>query len=113
MTVKGTHISMVRGDTEVFRVKRQTKDGQLIPLSVGDTIYFTVKEKIGVTIKVLQKVVTVFDNGTAIIHLDPIDTKSLKFKDYSYDIQLTYASGAVTTIIPHAILTIEAEVTDE
>lgn len=116
MKVKGTTISMVRGDSESFTVRRVKKIDEeeiLIPFVPGDIVYFTVKERIGRPVKALQKVTTQFEDGTAIVRIDPLDTKAMKFKEYHYDIQLTHASGAVTTLVSDSIFEIEGEVTDE
>jgi hypothetical protein len=111
MKVDGTNMSMIRGDSETITVTCYDTDGIQISLVSGDTIYFTVKESEYETTKILQKVITTFTDGKAIIILDPADTKSIKFKTYKYDIQLTNEDGTVTTIIPVSNFVIKAEVT--
>lgn len=105
MTVNGTKLAMVRGDSESITV-------QCTPsFSTGDTIYFTVRQTVEDPI-VLQKIVTEFDNdGKAVIIISPSDTESLDFDDYVYDIQLTKADGTVTTLIEPDRFRIKEEVT--
>jgi hypothetical protein len=111
MTITGTNISMVRGDSESLTVRLFDNDGDQVDIVFGDTVYFTVREALGDTVTILQKVITGFLNGEAIIEINPVDTDSLFFKTYVYDIQWTRADGQVKTIVPASNFTILAEVT--
>jgi len=112
MTIVGTNISMVRGDTESLTVKISDESGTQIDFVSGDTVYFTVREAIGDTATILQKVITSFNlEGEAIVQIDPDDTDDLFFKTYVYDIQWTKANGQVKTIVPASDFEILAEVT--
>lgn len=114
MKIIGTSISMIRGDSESITISLQDIGGNPMTFQVGDTVYFTIKEHINTVIKMLQKVITVFDEeGHAIIEIDPIDTKEWRCKDYVYDVQLNSANGNVTTIIPPSKFKLEGEVTYE
>lgn len=113
MKIEGTNLSMVRGDTEVIQVKCKDQNGNDVPFVTGDTLYFTVKVSAKTEDKMLQKVITEFENGIALIPINPEDTKSLAIKDYVYDIQLNRANGDVKTIIKKSIFTLEEEVTYE
>lgn len=97
------NIEMIRGDNESIKVTFRNNDGVIIPLSIGDTIYFSVKENVYDSQYAFQIKCTEFEeDGSAIIKIRPTDTKNCKFKTYKYDIQLTRADGSVTTIIsPH------------
>ncbi len=112
MIITGTDMYMTRGDTEniVITLKRGEDS---VSLEEGDTIYFTVKEDVDVEEKQIQKVITEFDDGKAVITLDPKDTKHMHFGDYVYDIQYTDRSGNVRTIIRPSKFTIGGEVTYE
>jgi hypothetical protein len=110
MRITGTNISMVRGDNESITVSLQ-KDNEVVPFNQGDTVYFTVKQSSSTEEKILQKVITEFDEGNCIIEITPADTKELAFRIYVYDIQLTDANGIVTTIIPCSEFVVEEEVT--
>ena len=111
MKIQGTNISMTRGDSEVIKVSVKDTSGNVVPLVTGDTIYFTVRENILNKTKIIEKIITEFDNGEALITINPQDTDHLRFADYVYDIQLTKESGIVKTIITPSQLTITGEVT--
>ena len=113
MRIVDNDISMTRGDSETITVSCTDIDGLNLPMVTGDTIYFTIKENTRTTTKILQKVVTSFTDGKAIITLLPTDTKTLQYKQYFYDIQLTRADGTITTIIRPNKFTITEEVTYE
>jgi len=113
MKVRGTNISMIKGDSETITVSCSTGLDEPLLLVDGDIIYFTMKENVKTKEKVLQKVITVFNDGKAIIELNPTDTKFLRSKTYVYDIQLTRASGTITTLVTPSDFIISDGVTDE
>lgn len=113
MKIVGTAISMTRGDSESITFSCQDEDGNKINFVEGDTVYFTIKKSVTTEEKILQKVITIFTNGEAIIVIDPADTKTLKYGTFKYDIQLTSATGSVTTVILPSDFTINGEVTYE
>ena len=105
MTINGTAMSMVRGDSESFSVTCST------PFASGDTLYFTVRKAVDAPIA-LQMVVTDFDeNGKAVFPIDPTDTTGLAYGQYVYDIQVNWASGAVKTLIEKSPFILREEVT--
>ena len=114
---KNIVLSMVRGDTEGLLVKviQKDSDGKItnVPLVSGDTVYFTVKKTSRDTEFLFQVVETNFDNGEALISIYPNDTKNLDFGTYVYDIQVTFSSGAVKTVVPKSDFIITDEVTYE
>lgn len=111
MTIVGTNIAMVRGDTESLTVRIFDDAGTQLNFEFGDTVYFTVREIIGDTTTIIQKVITGFTDGEAVVQIDPADTNDLFFKTYVYDIQWTKADGQVKTIVPASDFEILAEVT--
>jgi hypothetical protein len=111
--IAGNDIFMIRGDTETILVSCKNSEGEPVPFVPGDTIYFTVKRSTRDEKKVLQKVVTEFQDGKAVIEIEHEDTKDLEFQTYVYDVQHTSAGGKVTTIIPPSKFVIEGEVTHE
>ena len=113
MKISGSDISMVRGDSETIVVSVNNEDGSLRPLEEGDTIYFTVKKDAHTKEKALQKVITDFVDGTALIKIEPEDTRNLMYRPYVYDIQLTEADGTVTTIIKKSTFRVSEEVNHE
>ncbi len=108
MTVKESggrvNIAMTRGDSENITVRCSE------PFAPGDTVYFTLREDAEGEL-LLQKKVTEFPEGEAILSFLPGDTEPLDFGSYLYDIQVTRADGTVTTIIRPSRFTLEEEVT--
>lgn len=113
MKTIGYNISMIRGDSEVIRVSCRDENGVSVPLVDGDTVYFTVKSSTNIEEKKLQKVITSFLEGEALIILNPSDTKQLFVGTYYYDVQLNRGAEQVKTIIPPSLFTIDPEVTYE
>ena len=113
MKVDGTKITMTRGDSETISVSCKDILGTVVPLVTGDTVYFTIKRDIHDTNIILQKIITIFTDGKAIVVILPIDTKALEFISYIYDVQITKADGTVSTIIPPSKFIIGGEVTYE
>lgn len=111
MWIKGTHIKMIRGDSETLSISC-TRNGESY-MEVGDTVYLTIKKSGRVEGKLLQKIVTVSDPNRVIISIDPEDTKSLEYAKYKYDIQLTKKDGTVKTIVPASYFEVEEEITYE
>ena len=112
MTINGEDISMIRGDTESLTVSI-TEDGEAKDFVDGDTVYFTVKANKETTTKTLQKTVTSFTDGAAVIEIAHADTSSLTVGIYDYDIQATFADGTVKTVIGPAYFELLPEVTYE
>ncbi len=108
MTIKESggkvNIAMTRGDSESITVRCSE------PFNEGDTVYFTVREDAESEI-VLQKVVTDFPLGEAVILILPADTEPLDFGTYLYDIQVTRAGGVVTTLVVPSRFKLNEEVT--
>ena len=112
MKIYGTNISMTRRDTEAMTVAC-TEDGVARAFVAGDTVYFTMKKSVSDTEKTLQKVITSFTDGKALINFLPADTKTLSAKSYIYDIQIVFASGTVKTVIGPSAFELTDEVTYE
>lgn len=110
MVVKQAHISITRGDSFSFSVFLK-KDDIEVGLMSGDKIYFTVKENVNTEEILIQKIITTFINGRALINVNPEDTDSLEYKSYKYDIQFTRADGLIKTIIIPSDFIIKPEVT--
>ncbi len=104
MIINGTKMSMVRGDSESITVR--CSQG----FANGDQIIFTMREDVDSPIA-LQKTVTEFPGGEAVIAIDHEDTAPLDFGDYVYDVQWTRADGTVTTIVEKSRFTLREEVT--
>ena len=95
MTVNGTKLAMTRGDSESIKV---TCSELFHP---GDEITLTVRQSPEDPVA-LQKTVTEFPDGEAVIGIDPEDTAGLDFGDYVYDVQWTRGDGTVHSLYPVA-----------
>ena len=113
MKVDKTNLRMIRGDSESITVSFNDEDQKKIILAAGDQVYFTVKVNTSVQEKVMQKLITVFEAGNAVIEIEPAETSSLAYRNYTYEIQWVNANGRVTTVVPPSIFKIEPEVTFE
>ncbi len=110
MIVKQAHIGITRGDSFYFAIFFR-RNGEEVAFSQGDKIYFTLKDNVDTEEILVQKIITEFTDGRAVISLEPNDTKNLAFKRYVYDIQYTKADGFTRTLILPSDFTIKPEVT--
>ena len=107
---------MQRGESETLVVWMEDMDNPnpngtypIIPFVTGDTVYFTVKDKSGVTI--FAKTRTSFTpEGSAVFDILPSDTLGKKAITYVYDVRVKRANNTVTTILYPANFELEAEV---
>ena len=113
MRITGTDIAMIRGDTESLRICVEKPNKEKLFLEEGDKIYFTVKASSKTDEKMIQKIITTFSNGEAVIKIEPEDTKDFGFQTYYYDIQLNRSNGDVKTIVPVSRFEMEEEITFE
>lgn len=112
--IDGTSITLTRGDTMNVKVDIK-KDGEVYTPESGDQVRFAVKHKILKANKMgyidddplILKDIPI---DTMILSLDPEDTKDLAFDTYVYDIELTFADGAVDTFIAKAKFKLTEEV---
>ena len=106
MTLSGTNISLIRGDTETLTVKCS------VPFAAGDTVTMTVKESVDSEQPALQEIVESFGaQGEATIIIAHEDTEWLELGSYVYDIQVTRADGTVKTLVPKSGFRLEEDVT--
>jgi hypothetical protein len=114
MKINDTDIYITRGDSETFRVILYDQEEEAKRRFVGeeDTVYFTVKTSTQTIHKIFQKIVTTFEDGEAIINIEPEDTKDLRYDTYYYDVQMV-KNGDVTTIITPSQFIVGHEVTYE
>jgi hypothetical protein len=118
MRINGTDIFITRGDSETFHVILHDQEtDETRPFIDGDVVYFTVKASTQTTNKIFQIIADDyeddFEDGEAIIHIRPQDTKDLRYHQYVYDVQLVRQGGEVTTIITPSKFVVEEEVTYE
>lgn len=106
MKVKNNDIIITRGDTEGILIRFR----DYVPTS-EDKFEMTVRKSIQSPDKLLHKVGQLMENGTVLIKIDPSDTSGLDFGQYVYDVQATFGSGEVKTIIKPAKFFVGGEVT--
>ena len=104
VSIDKTHIKMTRGDTAVL-ILSMSKGGFTFSPADGDVITFTLKR----TVKDAEPLITKTAVGNR-IKIEPIDTESLEFGTYVYDIAITYENGDVDTFVPYSKLTLTEEV---
>ena len=111
MIISGTDLSMIRGDTETLVISCQEEDGTPRPFVAGDKVTMTVAAPL--VPQRLEKTISIFVDGTAVITLTHMDTNDLPPGEYTYDVQLTAADGTVKTIIPPSRFALKGDVTRE
>ena len=112
--VDGTKITMTRGDTLRVQIAIQ-QDGEAYVPEAGDSVAFYLKHNAlngkRTAYKDTEPLITKDVNTDAmILALNPNDTKLLDFGNYVYDLQITFANGAVDTFINNADFVIVPEV---
>lgn len=95
-SVKGTTIVLTRGDTFVANIGIKNANGTPYIPQQGDTVRFAMKKDYSDASPILEKDIPI---ETMQLSLEPGDTKSLSFRSYVYDIQLTTKDGVVCTFI--------------
>ena len=106
--IKGTKITMTRGDTLRTHVLMTDSEGNEYTPQEGDVIRFAMKKTYEDKEPLILKVIP---HESMTLTLDPEDTKSLPAPaSFVYDIEITYADGAVDTFINKAKLTLTEEV---
>ena len=109
--VKGTTITITRGDSAVIEVQIIDMNGQQYTPVEGDSIRFAVKKNYTDSEPLLVKNIPI---ATMNLILSPEDTKNLESGPirgkYKYDIELTRSDGMVDTFIPRADFIVLEEV---
>ncbi len=115
VVINGTAIRMTRGDSLSVGVTITYCDGTPFEPEVGDSVRFALKSSaMTVGNKEFKDreplIVKDIPTDTLLLELDPEDTKGLPFGNYTYDIELTYASGYVDTFISEGVFILAPEV---
>ena len=105
--INGNYIRMTRGDTLRVEITMFDSEGHTYTPNESDVIRFAMKKNYRDATPLILKVIP---NDTLILELEPSDTKPLSFGTYVYDIEITYADGAVDTFIANANLVLAEEV---
>ena len=92
---KTKEIELTRGDTLKVKIDIFINGEEYIPRP-EDSLRFAMKNTYNTSKLLVHKNIPI---DTCILHLEPQDTKKLRFGDYVYDIQITFANGDVNTFI--------------
>lgn len=111
--IEGTTIRLTRGDSLAIRLQLMRGDDEYTPQE-GDSIQFGLKSKLNAArtafvenTPLVEKAISTSD---MMLRLDPEDTKSLPFGNYSYDVEVTLSDGKVDTVISNAYFILKPEV---
>lgn len=94
-------ITLTRGDTMSLNVTAKTKDGDPYVLQDGETMRMAISngfEGQSTYVLMLSKSVT---NGS--VTFSSTETKTLDYKTYNYDVEITHTDGTVDTFISSTI----------
>lgn len=106
-SVKGTSITMTRGDSFAADIGIFQPNGKPYCPKEGDVIRFAMKQSVKDETCLILKEIPI---ETMRLVLEPSDTKDLPFGSYVYDIQLTKSTGEVDTFITKSTITLTEEV---
>lgn len=105
MKVKNNDIHITRGDSEGIGIKFTNYE-----LQEDDVVELTVRKDIR-SEQVIHKIAEHMEDGSALITINPEDTEDLEFGCYVYDVQMTFASGSIKTLVKPAKFFVGGEVT--
>lgn len=106
LQVKGSRISLTRGDTAFLLLHVVDGDGNDYEIQPGDKIYFRLKSDAYSNQLLVEKEI---DTTSLRLQLDPEDTKDLAFATYKYEIELVTVSNYHFTIIENSEFDIRPE----
>lgn len=94
--LNGNSITLTRGDTLEIQLALTKNEDAFTPAD-DDVIKFHVS----INHKGEKGYVLVIDKEVSdlLIKLDPADTANLAYRNYNYDLEITYADGAVDTFV--------------
>ena len=105
-SISGKNINLTRGDSLNVQVEILKDDVPYTP-EEGDRVRFALKKDYTDDTPLIVKDIP---TDTLILTLLPEDTKELPFDTYVYDIELTFADGAIDTFIPKGKFKLTEEV---
>lgn len=91
-------INMFKGDTGSFTLNI-TKNAVPYEFVTGDIVSFLVKRTLDQLTYDIEKEVTTFVDGAAVIAIDPADTVDLIVGPYFYSIKYVDDTGVVNTLV--------------
>lgn len=103
--VLNNNIYITRGDSGIFPLTLKDKDGNTYTPAADDMITFTVKSSTDVSAHLVQKQIT-----DGVLYINPVDTESLDYGNYTYDVQIQMANGYTDTVIGPKLFIVREEV---
>lgn len=96
------NIFLTRGDTAIIdlTLKQPFPPYEEYTLQEGDIVKFTVRKCVKNPEEEIVIEKTFADNQ---IIINPEDTNNLDYGEYVFDVQLTFAEGAINTVIPYTV----------
>lgn len=108
LRVVNNRITLTRGDTAELEVI--VKDVNDKPYDcTGNKAYFRVKKEVTSRHILLEKELSVTEDGTLLLRLDDVDTEYLTFSSYKYEVELVTPGNRHYTIIEKGLLKIGPE----
>lgn len=89
------NITLTRGDTGIFVIALEDKNGEPYTPQEGDSLRFALGKNWGRDTLFTKPIPL----DTCTLEIEPADTKNLDFKKYKYDVEFTDSYGHVTTIL--------------
>ena len=105
-------LEFTRGDTQVIKFQLKDRAGNILQMSEGDQLYFTVKQNENSSKVLLQKKYPDgidYTDGYFIIIVDTSDTSDLAYGTYKYDIEVK--SGNYVKTLGFGTITLTEEIT--
>lgn len=100
-------INLTRGDTFYAVVKLYNFYGDSVTLNELDKVRFALKESYDSCRPILVIDIPV---DTMTLRIAPEDTKHLRYGTYVYDIEVTFTTGDIDTVIPRKTFNLMEEV---
>lgn len=102
-TIEDNKIKLTRGDTLTAQIAL-TKNGATYTPVEGDKIMFYLKRNLmdiprSRFIQEEPSIEKEVDIDTLVLTIEPDDTKDLRFGEYVYDLEITFANGEVDTFV--------------
>lgn len=111
-TIDGTDITLTRGDSMILKVNiliTNPNTGEITNYQPqdDDVVEFHMKKRRRDPQPMMVKIIP---NDTLLLELSSEETKSLEYRTYRYDMQITFANGTVDTFITNSGFKITTEI---
>lgn len=110
--MKKRELKVIKGDTKILAVAlRDSRTKEQIPFENGDVVSLIMKRFYKEQENIIEKRISLFQDGVAYIKINPEDTENLSLGRYRYSIFVEFSDGSKKTIVPMSwfIVTMEAQ----